>query len=98
MWKEEVVKHLFLPHEADLILGIPLSFQRPPDCIAWAHTPSGMFTTSSAYKILVSYDSMSTIGSSNLDNQKKFWKCLWQLRVPKKLSILGGGRVMMLYQ
>nr|POF22460.1 hypothetical protein CFP56_49784 [Quercus suber] len=41
-WKESVVKEFFLLHEVDIILGIPLSFWRPPDRIAWAHTPSGV--------------------------------------------------------
>ena len=53
-WNEEVVRNLFLPHEANSILAIPLSLRRPPDRIAWKHTPSGLFTTSSAYKLIVS--------------------------------------------
>nr|POF03637.1 putative protein phosphatase 2c 25 [Quercus suber] len=39
-WNEEVVRNLFLPHEAKSILAIPLSFRRTPDRIAWKHTPS----------------------------------------------------------
>lgn len=64
-WKTEVVQQLFLPHEADIILGIPLSIRRTIDCIIWAHMPFVMFTTSSAYKMLVSCDSSSKVGSSN---------------------------------
>ena len=71
-WRTEVVQQLFMPHEADIILGIPLSIHRPDDCIIWAHTPSGMFTTCSAYKMLVSCDNSSSVGGSNLDGQKKF--------------------------
>ena len=71
-WRIEVVQQLFMPHEADIILGIPLSIHRPDDCIIWAHTPSGMFTTCSAYKMLVSCDNSSSVGGSNLDGQKKF--------------------------
>ncbi|KAK9993500.1 hypothetical protein SO802_023203 [Lithocarpus litseifolius] len=85
-WNEEVVHNLFLPHEADSILAIPLSFRRPLDRIAWKHTPSGMFTTSGAYKLIVSCDSMPNAGSSSVENQKKFWKSLWQLRVPNKIK------------
>ena len=72
VWKESLVKELFLPHEADMILGIPLSSRRPPDRIAWSPTPLGIFTTSSAYKLIV-----SGAGSSNMDIQKKFWRSLW---------------------
>ena len=46
-----------------------------------------MFSTSSAFKLIVSGASTSTIGSSNLDNQRKFWKGLWQLRVPNKIKL-----------
>ena len=33
MWKSEEVNRAFLPHEASLILGIPLSHRKPPDCV-----------------------------------------------------------------
>ena len=37
-WRTKVVQQLFMPHEADIILGIPLSTRRPDDRIIWAHT------------------------------------------------------------
>ncbi|KAK9988041.1 hypothetical protein SO802_028280 [Lithocarpus litseifolius] len=85
-WNEEVVRNLFLLHEAESILAIPLSLRRPLDRIAWKHTPLGMFTTSSAYKLIFSRDSMPNAGSSSVENQKKFWKSLWQLQVPNKIK------------
>ena len=54
VWKTDVVQQMFLPNEALEILGIPLSERLPPDWIIWACTPSGMFTTSSAYKLIIS--------------------------------------------
>ena len=65
VWKTDVVQQMFLPHEASEILGIPLSEMLPPDQIIWACTPPGMFTTSSAYKLIISCDSSSSAGSSN---------------------------------
>ena len=44
-----------------------------------------MFTSCSAYKLLVSCDISTSAGGSNLDSQKKFWKGIWQLRVPNKI-------------
>ena len=85
-WNEEVVRYLFLPHEADSILAIPLSLRRPPNRITWKHIPSGLFTTSSAYKLIVSCESMSNAGSSSVENHKKFWKSLWQLQMPNKIK------------
>ncbi|GMY30326.1 uncharacterized mitochondrial protein AtMg00310-like [Fagus crenata] len=43
-WKERVINHVFMPLEASLILGIPLSRQATQDKIIWPHTPSGIFT------------------------------------------------------
>ena len=71
-WKTEAVQQLFLPHEAEIILGIPLSIRCPVDRIIWAHTPSGTFTTCSAYKLLVSCDVSSSASGSNTEAQKKF--------------------------
>ena len=85
-WNEEVVRNLFLPHEVDLILAIPLSLRRPPDRIAWKHTPSGMFTTSNAYKLIVSCESRSNAGSLSVESHKKFWRWLWQLRMLNKIK------------
>ena len=84
-WKTEAVQQLFLPHEVEIILGIPLSIRHLVDRIIWVHTPSGTFTTCSAYKLLISCDASSSAGGSNLEAQKKFWKGIWQLRVPNKI-------------
>lgn len=85
-WKSDFVQQLFLPHEASLILGILLSERLPPDRITWAYTPSGMFTTSSACKLLVSCDSASIAGNSNLEAQRHFWKRIWHLQAPNKIK------------
>ena len=67
-------------------LGIPLSRHCPPDKIAWAYTPSGAFSTSSAYKLLASGADGSQGESSNRSAQKQFWKGVWGLRVPNKFK------------
>ena len=71
-WRTEDVQQLFTPYEANVVLGIPLSSRRSDDHIIWAHTPSGMFTTCNAYKMLVSLDISTSAGGSNPDDQKKF--------------------------
>lgn len=86
VWKTDVVQQMFLPHEASEILGIPLSERLPPDRIIWACTPPGMFTTSSAYKLIISCDSSSSAGSSNLKAQRQFWKGIWHLWTPNKIK------------
>ena len=86
VWKQDMVHQLFLPHEALMILGIPLSKRNPPNRIVWAHTPFGLFSTSSAYKLLVSSILAGLADSSNLSPQKQFWKGIWQLRIPNKIK------------
>ena len=96
-WKSEVVQQLFLPQEASEILGIPLSERLPPDRIIWACTPSGMFTTSSAYKLIISCELALSASPSNPKAQRQFWKRIWQLRTPNKIKHFVGRCVTMLY-
>ena len=72
MWKFEEVNRLFLPHEASLVLGIPLSHRKPSDRVSWSCTPSGEFSTSSAYKLLAAPTSTNRASSSNQDYQRSF--------------------------
>ena len=85
-WDTPEIQCLFLPHEAAIIYGIPLSTKLPSDRIIWGLTPSGTFTTKSAYKLLVSYASTNLAGSSSSVQQRKFWRDLWLLRVPNKIK------------
>ena len=48
-WDANLVRNSFLPHEAETVLGIPLSPRLPKDSIVWAWTPNGYFTVKSAY-------------------------------------------------
>ena len=72
VWKSGEMQQVFLPHELSMILGIPLSPRNPPDRVVWAHSQFGLFTTSSAYKLLVASASASYAGSSILEPQKIF--------------------------
>jgi len=48
-WNSEVVDNLFLPHEAEVIKGIPISTRLPDDKQIWAFDPKGLFSVKSAY-------------------------------------------------
>ena len=50
-WKAQVLDALFLPYEAEVIKGIPLSSRLPADKLIWAETPNGKFNVKSAYGV-----------------------------------------------
>ena len=64
-WKKEDIKQFFLPHEADAIISIPLSLRMPTERLVWSKTPSGNFSTQSAYRLLASNASATNPSSSN---------------------------------
>ena len=85
-WNSPLVNQIFLPHEASVICDMPLSTRLPPNCIIWSLTPSGMFTTKSAYNVLVTRNATNHASTSSPERQRQFWRNLWQLRVPNKLK------------
>ncbi|XP_075645175.1 uncharacterized protein LOC142616192 [Castanea sativa] len=85
-WKEAEIRRNFLPHEAKKIMSIPLSTRLPQDSPIWSKTPSGIFSTRSAYKLLVNEASASSLGSSNPHPQRNLWRGVWMLRTPNKVK------------
>ena len=86
VWKAELIRELFLPSKASVIMGIPLSIRNTIDREVWAYSPSGVFTTSSAYNLLAASTTVTNARSSNLESQKRFWRAIWHLRVPNKIK------------
>ena len=70
-WKADQVQQLFTPHEAKLILSIPLSGRLPPDHLIWSQMPTGVFTTRSAYQLLANSAMANSASSSNPNPQKR---------------------------
>lgn len=50
-WNSTLVRHIFSPDEAKVILNIPLSPFYPPDRIIWKSTKDGVFSVRSAYHL-----------------------------------------------
>ena len=84
MWKSEEVNRLFLPHEASLVLGISLSHRKPSDRVSWSCTPSGEFSTCSAYKLLATPTLTNRTSSSNQDYQRSSRKGFGSCRYPTR--------------
>ncbi|KAL0003137.1 hypothetical protein SO802_016918 [Lithocarpus litseifolius] len=84
-WNVERVRSLFLPHEAEAVLSIPISPMNPRDSQVWAKTVNGLFSVKSAYKVAVKYLSKTNGGDASpgcSDNSKMaaIWKMIWNLR------------------
>lgn len=51
-WREDMVRGIFLPMDADVILGIPLGIRQMSDFWSWVFEKRGEFTVRSAYRML----------------------------------------------
>ena len=68
-WKSELIKELFLPHEAISILAISVSQMQVPDSMVWTTTANGVFSVRSAYHISCKA-LMQKVGGECSDNSK----------------------------
>ena len=90
-WDMEKLNNIFLPHEAKVILSIPISPSLPEDSLVWAWTNNRSFTVQSAYGValqaLKEGQQISDKGT-NSDNSKmtNIWKSIWQLKCPNKIK------------
>ena len=91
MWKVDLTKKNFLPHEADIILGVPLSPKMLEDSLIWAWSKNGNFTVRSAYgvalKMLKTTNSAKESGAcSDKGKSAGLWKLVWKLNRPNKIK------------
>ena len=50
-WDAAKVRSILIPHEAEIVLGIPISYGLPDDSVIWTGTLNGNFTVKSAYGV-----------------------------------------------
>ena len=87
-WRAGLIDQNFLPHEAKLIKGIPLSWQTVSDKQVWLPSNHGEFTTRSANHLLAGQGRNLLPGSSLGGGNKLIWKGIWNLQVPHKVKHL----------
>jgi len=87
-WKSQMVRELFLPMDADLILRLPLCRSWPMDKITWHFSPAGIFTVKSAYH-LIRASRRRDQPSASMVSGSTFWKKLWSLSVPPRIKLFG---------
>ena len=90
-WDITKVKSTFLPHEAEVVLGIPISFRLPKDSFIWAWTTHRKFIVKSAYMVAQKWlkernTQSETGGSSDSSKMRSIWKLIWQLNCPNKIK------------
>lgn len=51
VWNVKLIKFIFIPHEAKMIINIPLRARRLDDVLVWHHTSDGKFLVKSAYHL-----------------------------------------------
>ena len=85
-WKEDLVRQLFVPLDADIILSIPLSTSWPEDKLIWHYTSNGVFSVKSAYHLLRSKLRREAPSSSG-GVGNSFWKVIWGLDVPPRIRL-----------
>lgn len=54
-WNRQLVEQFFLPHEAAVIMKIPLKKYPNRDQLIWSKEGKGLFTVRSAYRLAYSY-------------------------------------------
>nr|POE84677.1 putative ribonuclease h protein [Quercus suber]POF15784.1 putative ribonuclease h protein [Quercus suber] len=84
-WRSALIMSEFLPHEATMILGIPLSYQNVPDKQVWFPTPNGDYSTRSAYHLLSNVDRSKRPSCSNPGKSHRLWNGIWGLQIPHKV-------------
>ncbi|KAL0010578.1 hypothetical protein SO802_005686 [Lithocarpus litseifolius] len=85
-WKVNVLDALFLPYEADVIKGIPLSSCLLANKLIWAEAPNGKFSVRSAYRVAMRLSKPVNQGtSSERSHLRLFWKRIWDLPLPHKV-------------
>lgn len=84
--KEQLIDSIFWPKKAAQIKSIPVSSTRL-DSLVWLGTPTGIFTTRSAYQILAEDKNRHTSSSSNPERLHAFWKGICRVKVPYKIRV-----------
>ena len=83
---EDRVCEELLPHEANTVLGIPLSNCWPEDSLIWQKIKNGVYSTRIAYRLLAETETLTKPGQSNPTAHNGFWKEIWSLNVPNKIK------------
>ena len=72
-WKTSMIREVFLEHDADSILSIPLSTTLRADSLVWTAAANGKFNVKCAYHLARNRDRNCASESSNPSGLHRFW-------------------------
>ena len=85
-WRNDVIDHIFLPHEARMIKCIPLSSTNVPETLAWMGSKDGKLSVKSAYHMLMQDFNNDFPYCSDDSSNKVLWMKVWSLPEPNKIQ------------
>lgn len=85
-WRNDVIDHIFLPHEARMIKCIPLSSTNVPETLAWTGSKDGKLSVKSAYHMLMQDFKIDFPYCSDDSSNKALWMKVWSLPEPNKIQ------------
>ncbi|KAJ8450821.1 hypothetical protein Cgig2_032446 [Carnegiea gigantea] len=89
--KEAMIRELFVPCDAKVIMGIPPCASWPNDKFVWHYSADGAFWIQSAYRMIV-HIAHQSVGSSS-PSGTEFWRTIWALDIPPVSRYSTGGLV-----
>ena len=84
-WDENLIRHLFSPHDAEKILKLRILNLNEGGFIAWHHEKNGLFSVKSAYRLALNIkDSDMAPGSSSVyvNGERRLSNIIWKANVP----------------
>lgn len=85
-WRANMIYHIFLPVDAEVIKAIPLCNSWPSDRLMWHFSKDGRFSVKSTYQ-LICETKKANEPTPSTEKYKTFWKDLWTLDVPPKMRM-----------
>lgn len=92
VWKEEMVRDVFWPHDAEYILNIRLPTRPAEDFVAWSYERTGVYSVRSAYRLAKDLKDVQEGGrqsTSRVQSGQPLWTAYWKLPIPHKILIFG---------
>lgn len=80
-----LIKNLFYPWEADMIMKIHVSKVSTQDVLVWPLSPDGNYSVKSAYRLLAT-EVKHGLPSSLSGGCSLFWKRIWKIHAPQRIE------------